>query len=245
MGYLLIAHASDDSIVIRFKDEISPAVAGEVRLARLAVERLSLPWVTDLVSSYNELLVVYDNSAVGPVEALACIGRAASSTADDVQSEAIVTEIPVCYGDEFGPDLEFVAEHTGLSRQEVVNIHSDKDYLIYMIGFTIGFPYLGGMDARLETPRLQSPRQMVPKGSVGIAGKQTGIYSLDTPGGWQIIGRSPASLVNLDRTPPAVLSAGDFVRFKPITAEEYRKLAEMGQEGSLRLKSYPLAKVPE
>lgn len=245
MGHLLVAHASDDSVVIRFKDEISPAVAGEVRLARLAVEKLGLPWVTDLVSSYNELLVIYDNSAVEPFKAMACIMGALSSTGTEVQSKALVTEIPVCYGGEFGPDLGFVAQHTGLGEDELISIHSGRDYLIYMIGFTIGFPYLGGMDARLETPRLLSPRQMVPRGSVGIAGKQTGIYSLDTPGGWQIIGRSPASLVNLERTPPAVLSAGDYVRFIPISEDEYRKLAEMGKEGKLRLRAHPLGEVPE
>ena len=245
MGHLLMAHASDDSVVIRFRDEISPAVAGEVRLARLALEKLNLPWVTDLVSSYNELLVVYDNSAVGPAEAMSGISQAVGSSTAEAQSKAIVTEIPVCYGGDFGPDLGFVAEHTGLSRDEVISIHSGRDYLIYMIGFTIGFPYLGGMDARLETPRLQSPRQMVQKGSVGIAGKQTGIYSLDTPGGWQIIGRSPVSLVNLDQTPPAVLSAGDFVRFRPITEDEYRALEEMGRRGELRLKTHPLGEVPE
>lgn len=245
MGHLLIAHASDDSVVIRFKEEISPAVAGEVRHARLAIEALGMPWVTDMVSSYNELLVIYDNNAVGPSEALDSIGKALASTASEIRSKAMVTEIPVCYGGEFGPDLRFVAEHTGLSSDEVISIHSGRDYLIYMIGFTIGFPYLGGMDVRLVTPRLQSPRQIVPKGSVGIAGKQTGIYSLDTPGGWQIIGRSPASLVNIDRTPPAVLSAGDFVRFTPVTEDEYHRLAEMGKVGKLRLKTRPFVEVPE
>lgn len=244
MGHLLIAHASDDSVVIRFKEEISPAVAGEVRLARLALERLGLPWVTDLVSSYNELLVVYDKSAAGPVEAISAISGAVGSSEAEHETKAIITEIPVCYGGDYGPDLNFVSQHTGLGRDEVISIHSGRDYLIYMIGFTIGFPYLGGMDSRLETPRLHSPRQMVPRGSVGIAGKQTGIYSLDTPGGWQIIGRSPASLVNLDRIPPAVLSAGDFVRFVPITEEEYLAMEEMGGKGELRLKSYPFGEGP-
>lgn len=240
MGHLLMAHASDDSIVIRFREEISPAVAGEVRLARLALERSGLPWITDLISSYNELLVAYDNSAVGPAEAMSGIRSAVGSSHEEAQPKAMVTEIPVCYGGEFGPDLGFVSEHTGLGRDEVIKIHSGRDYLIYMIGFTIGFPYLGGMDARLETPRLKSPRQMVPRGSVGIAGKQTGIYSLDTPGGWQIIGRSPASLVDLDRIPPAVLSAGDIVRFMPISEDEYHALEEVGKRGGLRLKAYPL-----
>lgn len=245
MAHLLIAHASDDSLVIRFREEISPDVAAEVRLARAAVAREGLRWVTDLVSSYNELLVVYDSSAIGPQMALSEISRAIGMTESSSAPKAIVTEIPVCYGGEFGPDLDFVAEHTRLGKDEVIGIHSGRDYLIYMIGFTIGFPYLGGMDPRLETPRLQSPRQMVPKGSVGIAGKQTGIYSLDTPGGWQIIGRSPANLVDLGSAPPAVLSAGDYVRFIPVSEDEYHKLTGLAQEGKLKLKAYHIGEASQ
>jgi inhibitor of KinA len=133
-----------------------------------------------------------------------------------------VVEIPVCYGGEFGPDLEAVARHNHLLPSEVIAIHSEADYLVYMIGFAPGFPYLGGMSERIATPRHSSPRLSIPAGSVGIAGSQTGVYPISTPGGWQIIGRTPADLFLPDENPPSLLQSGDVIRFKPIPPEEYK-----------------------
>ena len=129
----------------------------------------------------------------------------------------------MCYGGEFGPDLEFVVEHNGLTAEEVIAIHSEKEYLVYMIGFAPGFPYLGGMDTKIAAPRKESPRTTIPAGSVGIANTQTGIYSIETPGGWQLIGRTPLSLFSLHRDRSSLLQAGDRVRFLPISLEEYRQ----------------------
>ncbi|WP_246096645.1 5-oxoprolinase subunit PxpB [Paenibacillus sinopodophylli] len=130
-------------------------------------------------------------------------------------------EIPVCYGGDFGPDLAFVAEYNGLAEDEVTAIHADAPYLVYMLGFAPGFPYLGGMSERIAAPRRQSPRASIPQGSVGIAGKQTGVYSVSTPGGWQLIGRTPIVLFRPQEMIPSLLRPGDTVRFKPITIEEY------------------------
>jgi inhibitor of KinA len=130
-------------------------------------------------------------------------------------------EIPVHYGGSFGPDLDYVACYNHLTMDEVVRIHSSCDYLVYMIGFAPGFPYLGGMSGKIAAPRRSSPRFKIPAGSVGIAGNQTGVYPIETPGGWQLIGRTPLTLFNPGMIPPSILSAGDKIRFKPITDQEF------------------------
>lgn len=130
-------------------------------------------------------------------------------------------EVPLCYGGEFGPDIVYVAEHNNLSVEEVIDIHSMGEYLVYMLGFAPGFPYLGGMSEKIATPRRQSPRLAIPAGSVGIAGLQTGVYPMETPGGWQIIGRTPATLFAPKNNPPSLLQMGDIIRFKPISPKEF------------------------
>ena len=132
-----------------------------------------------------------------------------------------VVEIPVCYGGSYGEDLKDVAAHAGLTEEEVIKLHSSVDYNIYMLGFLPGFPYLGGLDPKLFTPRLDNPRTKIPEGSVGIGGEQTGIYPLESPGGWRLIGRTPLKLYDPDREQPFLYQAGDYIRFVPITAEEY------------------------
>jgi inhibitor of KinA len=140
-----------------------------------------------------------------------------------------IVEIPVCYGGEFGPDLEFVARHNKLTPDEVIQIHSEGLYLTYMIGFAPGFPYLGGLSEKIAAPRRESPRLKIPAGTVGIAGNQTGVYPIETPGGWQLIGRTPISLFNPKKSPPVLLKAGNQIRFKPISHHEYQELSEVGE----------------
>lgn len=142
------------------------------------------------------------------------------------QKVRYVIEIPVCYGEEFGPDLEFVANHNGLTPEEVIRIHSSAEYLVYMVGFAPGFPYLGGMPEAIAAPRRPSPRLAIPAGSVGIAGKQTGVYPIETPGGWQIIGRTPIALFVPDSNPPTILASGDRICFRPISRQEYMERKE-------------------
>jgi inhibitor of KinA len=139
-------------------------------------------------------------------------------------AEAETIEIPVCYGGAFGPDLAVVAAQARLSLEEVIARHAAPNYLVHMIGFAPGFPYLGGLDARLATPRKAAPRPLVPAGSVGIAGGQTGIYSLPTPGGWQLIGRTPLRLFDPARSQPSLLRAGLRLRFVPISKAEFQRL---------------------
>jgi len=142
-----------------------------------------------------------------------------------------IVTIPVCYGGEFGPDLEYVANEHGLTIEEVIMIHSSVDYLVHMIGFAPGFPYLGGLPEQIATPRRATPRLQVEAGTVGIGGSQTGIYPITTPGGWQCIGRTPICLFRPGMNPPSLLEAGNFVRFKPITMQEYLQLARKEGKG--------------
>lgn len=152
---------------------------------------------------------------------------------DQMQAQQEITpklvEIPVCYGGEFGPDLEEVAARNGLSADEVIRIHCSRDYQVYMLGFAPGFPYLGGMDKRIAAPRKQTPRLSIPRGSVGIAGEQTGVYPIETPGGWQLIGRTPVPLFLPDRDPPTLLQAGNVVRFYPISRKEYDRWSRLDE----------------
>lgn len=149
--------------------------------------------------------------------------------------DAKVIEIPTLYGGEYGPDIEFVAEHNKISPEEVIKIHTSNEYLIYMLGFTPGFPYLGGMDHKIAAPRLQTPRTKIPVGSVGIAGKQTGIYPIESPGGWQLIGRTPVKLYDPYKKEPILLNAGDYIKFVQIDAMEYKNIEALESEGKYKV----------
>lgn len=159
----------------------------------------------------QHLLDMYESSASRQVE---------PSAADRI------VHIPLCYGGEYGPDLSGLAFYHGLSEAEVIDLHTSRDYPVYMIGFAPGFPYLGGLDERLATPRRSVPRIQIPAGSVAIGGAQTGIYPLMTPGGWHVIGRTPLALFRPDADPPSLLQAGDIVRFVPIAPDEYETACE-------------------
>jgi KipI family sensor histidine kinase inhibitor len=228
--------AGDAALVVEFGDAIDPAVNRRVRKLFLAVERARLDGVRDLVPTYRSLLVSYD-----PLKTTfdALSDRLADLEAHVAGSPAPpprVVEIPTAYGGAFGPDLPFVASHSGLTEDEVVAIHSGTDYLVYMMGFSPGFTYLGGMSERIATPRLQTPRAAIPAGSVGIAQQQTGIYPVESPGGWQVIGRTPVSLFDPSRNPPVVVDAGDSIRFVPVAHDEYSAIHDAMRQGAWTLR---------
>ena len=149
--------------------------------------------------------------------------------------EVTLVEIPTLYNDEVGPDLSYVAEHNKLSKEEVIKIHTGTDYLVYMLGFMPGFTYLGGMSEKIATPRLESPRLQIYPGSVGIAGKQTGMYPSMSPGGWRIIGRTPLKLYNPDSDTPVYISSGDYVRYVSISEEEYNDILKKVENNEYKL----------
>lgn len=171
--------------------------------------------IINIHPAYNSVMVSIKGYAT-----LVSVSNHLLSVLDEVKDAEPISprtvEIPVIYGGDNGPDLDKVAHHTGLSVHEVIQRHSDGDYLVYFIGFSIGFPYFGGMDPSLATPRLDSPRKSVPKGSIGIAGDQTGIYPLSSPGGWNLIGRTELDIFNVDDPDQSILKMGDCVKFVPV-----------------------------
>lgn len=181
--------------------------------------------MVEYVPAFTTVTVIYDPMAATHEEFADRLQRLLENAPEARPAvEARLVEIPVCYGEAFGPDLDFVASHNTITPDEVIAIHADSEYLVYMIGFAPGFPYMGGMSERIAVPRRDSPRQRVPVGSVGIAGKQTGIYSIETPGGWQLIGRTPLRLFRPDEDEPSLLRTGDHVRFHGIDHKQYDEL---------------------
>ena len=220
--------AGDTALVVELGDEISEEVNRKVHTLASTLEKLSPPGLGEIVPTYRSLLVYYDPLRLSYIKVKEIILDALRRCEEAPPPESRTVEIPVAYGGEFGPDIEFVAEYNGLSVEEVIERHSGTIYTVYMLGFVPGYTYLGRLPKRLVTPRLPTPRTLVPAGSVGIAGEQTGIYPIDIPGGWRIIGRTPLKLFDPHREPPVHLKPGDKVRFVAITEEEFHKLASGG-----------------
>ena len=222
--------AGDSAIAVEFGREIDLNINNQVAAMRTVIEAAidegKLKGIVELVPTYGSLLVVYDQLAVGYAGLIEQLKILAEGLEGVEIPDREVVEIPVVYGGEYGPDLGIVAQLNSLSEDEVIKRHSEAEYPIYMLGFVAGFPYLGGMDKSIAAPRKQTPRLKIPAGSVGIAGQQTGIYSVESPGGWQIIGRTPLKLYDADREKTILLRAGQSIRFKPITEAEYEAMTE-------------------
>ena len=220
----------DSAIAVEFGREIDLNINNQVAAMRTVIEAAidegKLKGIVELVPTYGSLLVVYDQLTVGYAGLIEQLKILAEGLEGVEIPDREVVEIPVVYGGEYGPDLGIVAQLNSLSEDEVIKRHSEAEYPIYMLGFVAGFPYLGGMDKSIAAPRKQTPRLKIPAGSVGIAGQQTGIYSVESPGGWQIIGRTPLKLYDADREKTILLRAGQSIRFKPITEAEYEAMTE-------------------
>ncbi len=209
---------NDESFLIQFKNEISLDIHMKVKYYYSFIkENLRLK---SCVSGYNSILVKYDILNDSFVDIKNKI-NSLDYKVKKKETKRKIVYIPVCYDEEYAVDINRVSKHNNLDIKEVINKHTSKEYLVYMIGFTPGFPYLGGMDESISTPRLDVPRTKISKGSVGIGGEQTGIYPLDTPGGWNIIGKTPVSLFDAKREIPSLLEMGNYIKFEEITKEEY------------------------
>lgn len=223
----------DAAVVVQFGDSISLTIHLAIQAFNAHLTQQPFVGLRECVPAFTTLTVYYDPWLVSekgwysPYERVCKLLQQRLLDVPAVPHAAILetVEIPVYYGGDLGPDLEAVARHTGLTKAEVIARHAAPDYLVHMIGFAPGFPYLGGMDARLATPRRAEPRPLVPAGAVGIAGAQTGIYSLPTPGGWQLIGRTPLRLFDPAAAEPSLLHAGQHVRFVPIDEAEFQRLS--------------------
>ena len=224
-----ISPVGDCAISIDFGQVIDPKVNRQIRQVIEQIKVLQLDGIIELVPTYCALLVQYDAMVYTYSDICRILDPILQeSVTDSVIERVMIVEIPTVYGGEFGPDLGFVASYNHISEDEVVSIHSGTDYLVYMLGFIPGFTYLGGMDPRIATPRLSSPRTLIPAGSVGIAGEQTGTYPSDSPGGWQIIGRTPVTMYDMSKKQAALLQAGDYVRYVPINENEFHRIKLLG-----------------
>lgn len=222
------------AIHIIFGTAINPTIHKLVKGMSDYLETHTFKGFVEYIASYTAVTVMYNPYVVTKAYSLdnshrvyeylsGLLSEYATKAGQMPATKPDIVEIPVCYGGEYGPDLEQVAEYHHLTTEEVIKIHSSGEYLVYMIGFCPGFPYLGGLDKRIATPRRESPRLAIPARSIGIAGEQTGGYPISTPGGWNLIGRSAVEMFDVKNTKhPSLLKAGDIVHFKAISCEEYK-----------------------
>lgn len=226
-------------ILVEFGREIHPDIHKKVKALTSYLDSHPFEGMIECMPAFCSVTVYYDpvkvrNLQINYTEKNQLSYKIVESLMQEIlltldyslSNKSRIVEIPVCYGSEFGPDLEYVAEYNKLNIDEVIEIHSSGEYLVYMIGFAPGFPYLGGMSEQISAPRRQSPRMVIPEGSVGIAGIQTGVYPISTPGGWQLIGRTPLKLFRPNEDSPSLLQSGDIIKFYSISYEEYKEYRE-------------------
>ncbi|RLL42826.1 5-oxoprolinase subunit PxpB [Oceanobacillus piezotolerans] len=214
----------DRGLRITLGDSISKETNDRIRSFSSLLEDENIKGVIEWIPTYTSISIFYDPALISYDSLRERMNSLYENISlIDVPPADVIT-IPVCYSKEYGPDLTNVSKHNQLTEEEVIKIHTEPDYLIYMMGFSPGFPYLGGMSEKIATPRLSSPRAKIEAGSVGIAGSQTGIYPLESPGGWQIIGRTPLKLYNPKSDHPILLRSGNYIRFTPVTEEEYQTI---------------------
>jgi KipI family sensor histidine kinase inhibitor len=230
----------DTALSIEIGDSISADINRQVHNLSREIGRLAVRGILDIVPTYRSVLVYYDPQLISYVELESRLRGIEGALGESEVKTSKILEIPTVYGGEYGPDLGVVAGHNGLSEAEVAKIHSSSDYLVYMMGFTPGFAYLGGMPSRIATPRLQTPRPAIPAGSVAIAEQQTGVYPIESPGGWQLIGRTPVQLFDPSREPPVLIEPGDYMRFVPVDKLKYADIQHRVQSGTYELVTHTM-----
>ena len=228
--------SGDSALVIEFGNEISVDINKKIRKMMDDIKKENIDGIVELVPTYCSLLINYDVLKIDYNTLVEKLKTFLNNNLETAEGEEVtLIEIPTLYNDEVGPDLSYVAEHNKISKEEVIKIHTGTDYLVYMLGFMPGFTYLGGMSEKIATPRLESPRLQIYPGSVGIAGKQTGMYPSMSPGGWRIIGRTPLKLYNPDSDTPVYISSGDYVRYVSISEEEYNNILKKVENNEYKL----------
>ena len=227
--------SGDHSIILELGNEISEEINKKVRQLTIAIDKSQMYGVIELIPTYRSIKIDYDpckikyDTLVKKLDALQ-----ENISAIDIDRPRVI-EIPVLYQ---GPDLKYVSEYNDISIDEVIKIHSTKEYLIYMLGFTPGFPYLGGMSDAIATPRLEKPRAKIEAGSVGIAGNQTGIYPIESPGGWQLIGKTPLKLFDYKKEDPFLLESGNYLKFVSIDENQFNFIRKAVDENNFQVKTY-------
>jgi inhibitor of KinA len=216
--------ASDQALLVYLGGEIGFAAHERVLKLLRSLEKESPAWLRNLQPAYTSLMVTFDPCRVDHAKVEGAVRKLEKRAGSARRLKSRTVEIPVCYGSEFGPDLEQVAELHGLKPSEVISIHTSQTYHAYFLGFAPGFAYLGDLPQQIATPRLETPRKKVPTGSVGIAGRQTAVYPFATPGGWRLIGRTPKVMFQSSHKPTSAISMGDQVKFRAISREEFLKM---------------------
>jgi KipI family sensor histidine kinase inhibitor len=219
----------DAALFVHFEHTIDVLVNTQVLAACEGVRQAGIPGVRDVVPAYGSFAVHFDPVPTDLPLLREVVARAATAASPHPEQEHVTpVEIPVCYGGRFGPDLGAVAGWAGLDPHHVITLHASREYRVFMLGFLPGFPYMGSVDDRIAMPRRDTPRTRVAAGSVGIAGPQTGVYSCESPGGWQIIGRTPLLLFDSRNEPPALLAPGQRVRFRSVSSPEFEAIRHAG-----------------
>jgi inhibitor of KinA len=222
---ILFYPLGDAAIVVQFGRDISNTTHDLIRSVCNYLEEYSFDGFIEYVPAFTTISIFYDPVIVSYQSVQSDLEEMLTDVMEHPgESVSRIVEIPVLYGGTEGPDLDFVAAHSKLTSEEVIRLHTAAEYLVHMIGFAPGFPYMAGMNEQIATPRRETPRSKIAPGSVGIAGTQTGVYPIETPAGWQIIGRTPINLFDAGRAVPALLRAGDRVRFVPIAETEFEMM---------------------
>lgn len=227
--------AGDSALVVEFGNEINEAVNEKVHALAKKIRQKNIPGITEMIPTFRSLLVSYDMLQISYSKLSVMLSVLSRELEMNQAAHHRIVKIPCCYGARFGADLTDMERLTGLSREEIIELHSSVDYKIYMLGFLTGFVYLGGLDKRLEVPRLDTPRVRIGKGAVGIGGNQTGIYPMDSPGGWRLIGGTPVDLYDPEREDPVLLRAGEYIRFVPISIMDYYDIRQEILKGTYSL----------
>lgn len=235
MQNIKITPAGDSALLIEFGNTINEEINRKIKTVVQLMRDRDVEGIVDIIPTFCSLLINYDPTVILYDDLREKMQEIAQMDVEAGAARKKVYEIPVCYGGEFGPDMKNIMENSGLSEEEVIRVHSSCDYLIYMLGFLPGFCYLGGLDERIHTPRLKTPRIAIPAGSVGIGGSQTGIYPLDSPGGWQLMGKTPVKTYDPNRADPILVQAGEYIRFVPIDMDEYNRIKELVDKNSYQV----------
>ena len=236
MSTVRIMPAGDAALVAQFDSRIDPVVNDQVHTLAEKVQQAEIPGIRGMIPAFCSLVIQYDPHVIRYDAMRRTIEDLAEQVSLKGTAAKRILEIPCCYGSHFGPDLHDMEVFTGLTRDEIIARHSGVDYRVYMLGFLPGFVYLGGLDRKLEMPRLKTPRLKIPGGAVGIGGNQTGVYPLDSPGGWRLIGATPVDFYDPCRQEPVLCKAGDYIRFVPVTSCEYYDIRQMILRGTYTVK---------
>ncbi|WP_373893416.1 5-oxoprolinase subunit PxpB [Virgibacillus sp. CBA3643] len=226
----------DSALKVNFFGEVSSRLNAEIQGFCTKLETAAIPGVVEWVPAFDSVTIYYEPHKIRYNEIAEKVSNLRDISLPEKAASTRVFHVPVVYGGQYGPDLERVASFNQLDKSDVVDIHQQPEYLVYMLGFLPGFPYLGGLDKKVATPRLEEPRKSMEAGSVGIANEQTGIYPVESPGGWNIIGKTPLALFDKTKEDAFLVRAGDRIRFNRVSEEAFKQIAAQVEKEQFEIK---------